>query len=108
MAEIFILKTCLFQAERLAEYGRILGGSQTTLDGRRTDLQRIEDLFPHDNLGLYDPEPTSIHHVVSVTFFFIYTDKISFFALLEEYRRENFFLTQIHFLSALCDAYTFR
>ncbi|XP_045476906.1 rho GTPase-activating protein 20-like isoform X3 [Harmonia axyridis] len=53
------------QAERLAEYGRILGGSQTTLDGRRTDLQRIEDLFPHDNLGLYDPEPTSIHHVKS-------------------------------------------
>ncbi|KAK9883099.1 hypothetical protein WA026_001299 [Henosepilachna vigintioctopunctata] len=70
------------QAERLAEYGRILGGSQSALDVRKTDLQRIEDLFPHDNIGLHDPEPISIHHVRLAAyseFHSIYVKLFSFF-----------------------------
>lgn len=55
----------LLQAERLADYGRILGGSQPHLDGRRRDLDRIQDLFPHDYLGLHLPEPNSTYNVVS-------------------------------------------
>lgn len=55
----------LLQAERLADYGRILGGSQPHLDGRRKDLDRIQDLFPHDYLGLHLPEPNSTYNVVS-------------------------------------------
>lgn len=57
----------LLQAERLADYGRILGGSQPHLDGRRRDLDRIQDLFPHDFLGLHHPEPNSTYNVVSNT-----------------------------------------
>ncbi|KAF2893103.1 hypothetical protein ILUMI_13059, partial [Ignelater luminosus] len=46
-------------AERLADYGRLMGGSQPSLDGRRRDLDRIQDLFPQDYLGLHEPEPTT-------------------------------------------------
>ncbi|KAJ8922983.1 hypothetical protein NQ315_001531 [Exocentrus adspersus] len=57
-------KFCLwFQAERLADYGRRFGGSQPMLDGRRGDLDRIQDLFPNDFLGLHVAEPTSIGHM---------------------------------------------
>lgn len=49
----------MFQAERLADYGRLMGGSQPSLDGRRRDLDRIQDLFPQDYLGLHEPEPTT-------------------------------------------------
>lgn len=59
----------LLQAERLADYGRILGGSQLHLDGRRRDLDRIQDLFPHDYLGLHLPEPNSTYNVVCKKFF---------------------------------------
>lgn len=59
--------SCLyFQAERLADYGRLLGGSQPALNGRRRDLDRIQDLFPHDYLGLHETEPNSTYHAVSV------------------------------------------
>jgi hypothetical protein len=44
-----------------------LGGSQPALDGRRRDLDRIQDLFPHDYLGLHIAEPNSTYHVVSGT-----------------------------------------
>lgn len=56
----------LLQAERLADYGRLLGGSQPALDGRRRDLDRIQDLFPHDYLGLHETEPNSTYHAVSL------------------------------------------
>lgn len=47
----------LKEAERLADYSRLLGGSQPALvDGRRKDLDRIQDLFPQDFLGLHDPD----------------------------------------------------
>ncbi|KAF5296478.1 hypothetical protein FQR65_LT01467 [Abscondita terminalis] len=45
------------KAERLADYGRLMGGSQPSLDGKRRDLDRIQDLFPHDYLGLHEQEP---------------------------------------------------
>ncbi|XP_076275214.1 rho GTPase-activating protein 20-like isoform X1 [Rhynchophorus ferrugineus] len=53
----------LKEAERLADYGRLLGGSQPALDGRRRDLDRIQDLFPHDYLGLHIPEPNSAFNI---------------------------------------------
>lgn len=55
----------LLQAERLADYGRLLGGSQPALNGRRRDLDRIQELFPQDYLGLHESEPNSTYHVVS-------------------------------------------
>lgn len=55
----------IFQAEKLADYGRFLGGSQPALDGRKKDLDRIQDLFPNDYLGLHALEPNSTYHVVS-------------------------------------------
>lgn len=54
------------QAERLADYRRLLGGSQPNLDGRQRDLDRIQDLFPHDYLGLHVAEPNSTYTIVSV------------------------------------------
>lgn len=34
-----------------------MGGSQPALvDGRKKDLDRIQDLFPQDYLGLHDPD----------------------------------------------------
>jgi len=54
------------QAERLADYRRLLGGSQPNLDGRQRDLERIQDLFPHDYLGLHVAEPNSTYTIVSV------------------------------------------
>ncbi|KAF7286487.1 hypothetical protein GWI33_005125 [Rhynchophorus ferrugineus] len=56
-------RLCYKQAERLADYGRLLGGSQPALDGRRRDLDRIQDLFPHDYLGLHIPEPNSAFNI---------------------------------------------
>ncbi|XP_018324430.1 rho GTPase-activating protein 20-like isoform X2 [Agrilus planipennis] len=53
------------KVERLTEYGRYLGGSQPSLDGRRRDLDRIQDLFPHDFLGLHEREPMSTYNVKS-------------------------------------------
>lgn len=64
----FIVNLIFFlplQAERLADYGRLLGGSQPALNGRRRDLDRIQELFPHDYLGLHEPEPNSTYHAVS-------------------------------------------
>ncbi|XP_060523155.1 rho GTPase-activating protein 20-like [Cylas formicarius] len=58
----------LKEAERLADYGRLLGGSQPALDGRRRDLDRIQDLFPHDYLGLHIPEPSSTYHIKNKSF----------------------------------------
>lgn len=58
----------LKEAEKLADYGRFLSGSQSALDGRKRDLQRIQDLFPHDHLGLYDPEPSSSYHTKNRSF----------------------------------------
>lgn len=58
----------LKEAERLADYGRLLGGSQPMLDGRRKDLDRIQDLFPHDYLALHALEPSSSYHVKSKSF----------------------------------------
>lgn len=55
-----------FQAERLADYGRLMGGSQPHLGGRGRDLDRIQDLFPYDNLGLHGQDPASNHSSVSL------------------------------------------
>ncbi|KAH1025632.1 hypothetical protein HUJ05_010323 [Dendroctonus ponderosae] len=57
--------TVLHTAERLADYGRLLGRSQPALNGRQRDLDRIQDLFPHDYLGLHIPEPNSTYTIVS-------------------------------------------
>lgn len=55
----------LLQAERLADYSRLLGGSQPALvDGRRKDLDRIQDLFPQDFLGLHDPDAATTQQAV--------------------------------------------
>lgn len=63
-----------FQAERLADYGRLLGRSQPALDGRQRDLDRIQDLFPHDYLGLHIPEPNSTYTIVSLIKTFLKCD----------------------------------
>ncbi|ENN71130.1 hypothetical protein D910_03489 [Dendroctonus ponderosae] len=55
-------------AERLADYGRLLGRSQPALNGRQRDLDRIQDLFPHDYLGLHIPEPNSTYTIKSKLF----------------------------------------
>ncbi|XP_019864605.2 rho GTPase-activating protein 20 isoform X2 [Aethina tumida] len=57
----------LKKAERLADYGRLCG-SQPALDGRRRDLDRIQDLFPNDFLGLHIPEPNSSYNVKNKSF----------------------------------------
>ncbi|XP_050297603.1 rho GTPase-activating protein 20-like isoform X2 [Anthonomus grandis grandis] len=58
------------QAERLAEYSRFLGGSQPNLDGRQKDLDRIQDLFPQDYLGLHMAEPCmTTHHTLKTKSF---------------------------------------
>lgn len=61
----------MFQAERLADYSRLLGGSQPALvDGRKKDLDRIQDLFPQDYLGLHDPDAASTQNItVSIIVF---------------------------------------
>ncbi|KRT84402.1 hypothetical protein AMK59_2800, partial [Oryctes borbonicus] len=56
------------QAERLADYGRLLGGSQPALDGRQKDLDRIQDLFPHDFLSLHSTEPNLTCHMKPKSF----------------------------------------
>ncbi|XP_044738687.1 rho GTPase-activating protein 20-like isoform X2 [Chrysoperla carnea] len=49
----------LREAERLADYSRSLSGSQPTLaDPRSRDLDRIQQLFPQDFLGLHEPDPS--------------------------------------------------
>ncbi|VEN42713.1 unnamed protein product, partial [Callosobruchus maculatus] len=58
----------LKQAERLADYGRLLSSSQPILNSRRRDLDRIQDLFPNDNLGLHLPEPSSTYSVKTKSF----------------------------------------
>lgn len=58
----------LKEAERLADYGRLLGGSQPALDGRQRDLDRIQDLFPHDYLGLHISEPNSKYGIKNKSF----------------------------------------
>nr|CAI5837407.1 unnamed protein product [Callosobruchus analis] len=63
-----ILILLLFQAERLADYGRLLSSSQPILNSRRRDLDRIQDLFPNDNLGLHLPEPSSTYSVKTKSF----------------------------------------
>ncbi|VEN61807.1 unnamed protein product, partial [Callosobruchus maculatus] len=55
-------------AERLADYGRLLSSSQPILNSRRRDLDRIQDLFPNDNLGLHLPEPSSTYSVKTKSF----------------------------------------
>nr|XP_022916442.1 rho GTPase-activating protein 20-like [Onthophagus taurus] len=49
----------LKEAEKLADYGKLLGGSQPSLDGRRKDLDRIQELFPQDYLSLHTTEINS-------------------------------------------------
>ncbi|KAJ8973723.1 hypothetical protein NQ317_011761 [Molorchus minor] len=66
-SKFFVKNHFLLQAERLADYGRYLRGSQPNLDGRRRDLDRIQDLFPNDYLGLHLPEPNSTYHVKTKT-----------------------------------------
>ncbi|GJQ72384.1 hypothetical protein Trydic_g3466 [Trypoxylus dichotomus] len=61
-----ILDKC--SAERLADYGRLLGGSQPALDGRQKDLDRIQDLFPHDFLSLHSTEPNLTCHMKPKSF----------------------------------------
>ncbi|CAH1128914.1 unnamed protein product [Ceutorhynchus assimilis] len=58
----------LKEAERLADYGRLLGGSQPALDGRQRDLDRIQDLFPHDYLWLHISEPNSTYTMKNKSF----------------------------------------
>ncbi|XP_065159022.1 rho GTPase-activating protein 20-like isoform X2 [Atheta coriaria] len=55
-------------AERLADYGRLLSGSQPALNGRKKDLDRIQDLFPNDYLGLHASEANSSYHVKTKSF----------------------------------------
>lgn len=57
----------LFQAERLADYGRLLSGSQPALDGRKKDLDRIQDLFPNDFLNLHASDPNGVYHILQKT-----------------------------------------
>ncbi|XP_066250082.1 rho GTPase-activating protein 20-like isoform X2 [Euwallacea similis] len=61
-------RLCFKQAERLADYGRLFGGSQPNLDGRQRDLDRIQDLFPHDYLGLHVAEPNSTYTIKHKSF----------------------------------------
>lgn len=58
----------LKEAERLADYGRLMSGSQPALDGRKKDLDRIQDLFPQDFLCLHSSEPYSVQHLKSKSF----------------------------------------
>lgn len=71
---LFNNKILLLQAERLADYSRLLGGSQPALvDGRRKDLNRIQDLFPQDYLGLHEADAVAIQSPVSIIdFLYLY------------------------------------
>lgn len=60
----------LFQAERLADYGRLLAASQPSLDGRLKDLDRIQNLFTHDHLSLHSLEPAANYYGVRKLYIF--------------------------------------
>jgi hypothetical protein len=55
-----------FQIERLAQYERLVGaGCGRRRAARLSDLERIQDLFPHDYLALHDadaPAALASHH----------------------------------------------
>lgn len=56
----------LFQIERLAQYERLAGGGCARRRAARlSDLERVQDLFPHDFLALHDadaPAALASHH----------------------------------------------
>lgn len=56
----------LFQIERLAQYERLVGGGcGPRRAARLSDLERVQDLFPHDYLALHDadaPAALASHH----------------------------------------------
>ena len=55
-----------FQIERLAQYERLVGGGCARRRAARlSDLERVQDLFPHDYLALHDadaPAALASHH----------------------------------------------
>lgn len=56
----------VFQIERLAQYERLVGGGCARRRAARlSDLERVQDLFPHDYLALHDadaPAALASHH----------------------------------------------
>ncbi|XP_041982120.1 uncharacterized protein LOC121735376 isoform X2 [Aricia agestis] len=54
----------LKEIERLAQYERLVGGGcGRRRAARLSDLERIQDLFPHDYLALHDADaPAALHH----------------------------------------------
>lgn len=53
--------TCIiYQIERLAQYERLVGGGcGRRRAARLSDLERVQDLFPHDYLALHDADAPS-------------------------------------------------
>ncbi|CAK1555780.1 unnamed protein product [Leptosia nina] len=50
--------------ERLAQYERLVGGGCARRRAARlSDLERVQDLFPHDYLALHDADALASHHV---------------------------------------------
>ncbi|XP_047521636.1 uncharacterized protein LOC125060685 [Pieris napi] len=49
--------------ERLAQYERLVGGGCARRRASRlSDLERVQDLFPHDYLALHDADALASHH----------------------------------------------
>lgn len=59
----------MLQIERLAQYERLVGsGCGRRRAARLSDLERVQDLFPHDFLALHDadaPAALASHHQVT-------------------------------------------